>query len=394
MTATNSKDNLYVAGRIAVDGTNIRSGGGITHLLNLIKRSNPQLDNFESFVVWASPEFAKLKIERDWVTVICPWWAKIPLVRFIGVQFLLSRQILAHKCEVLLSPGGTIPIYCKVPTVAVCQNMLPFERNEAALFGRFSFMYFKMKMLSVVQSFSFFRAAGVVFLSKYAQRIVSTKLGIQFAKSTVIPHGIEERFFYQPDRLRERNNESSFRLVYVSIFLPYKHQLEVVQALQQLASDEKYCFELCLVGNYHTKYGRLVSDYVSDNEVKGCTIKFVGELPYKAVEVVYQKADGAIFASSCENLPNILLESMASKVPLVCSNRGPMPEVLEGKCFMFDPYDVKSIKKAVSHLVDSNSEEIHNNDLQKIARKYSWDRCASETVKFCLYSSREARRKL
>ena len=393
MAATSSEGKPYVAGRIAIDATNIRAGGGITHLRNLIERSDPQRDKFESCVIWASPEFTSLQLQCDWITILCPWWAKIPLIRFIAVQLLLPRQILAYKCEMLLSPGGTIPIYCRVPTVAICQNMLPFERTEGALFGYCSLMFFKLAGLSFVQSLSFARASGVIFLSCYARTIISNKVGIEHAKSKVIHHGVEERFFFPTNRERKQNGGALFKLVYVSIFLPYKHQLEVVRALQQLASDGKYCFELSLVGKYHTKYGRLVYDYVSNHETDGCTVKFVGELAHNTIESVYQDADGAIFASSCENLPNILLETMASNVPLVCSDRGPMPEVVEGKCVMFDPYDIDSIKSAVVRLVDSKFDRVRNSELQKIARKYSWEVCAKETVKFCLRSSREARRK-
>ena len=36
-----------------------------------------------------------------------------------------------------------------------------------------------------------------------------------------------------------------------------------------------------------------------------------------------------IFASTCENMPNILIEGMSSGLPILCSNYLPMPEFLK-----------------------------------------------------------------
>ena len=47
------------------------------------------------------------------------------------------------------------------------------------------------------------------------------------------------------------------------------------------------------------------------------------------------KSNIFIFASSCENMPITLIEGMASGLPIACSDRGPMPEVLQdGGCIL------------------------------------------------------------
>ncbi len=39
---------------IGIDASNIRSGGGLTHLVNLLKAANPQEFGISSIVVWSS----------------------------------------------------------------------------------------------------------------------------------------------------------------------------------------------------------------------------------------------------------------------------------------------------------------------------------------------------
>ena len=63
---------------------------------------------------------------------------------------------------------------------------------------------------------------------------------------------------------------------------------------------------------------------------------FHGEIPYKELHQQYQQADIGVFASSCENMPNILLETMASGLPIACSKKGPIPEVLGKDGVYFD----------------------------------------------------------
>jgi glycosyltransferase involved in cell wall biosynthesis len=74
---------------------------------------------------------------------------------------------------------------------------------------------------------------------------------------------------------------------------------------------------------------------------------------------------------------------MASGLPVACSNRGPMPEVLGSAGLYFDPEDPQDIASAVQALMQSP-------DLRRTlaaqsfarAQSYSWKRCALETLEF------------
>ena len=48
-------------------------------------------------------------------------------------------------------------------------------------------------------------------------------------------------------------------------------------------------------------------------------IKFYGAMPYEKLNEFYGGADIGLFASSCENMPNILVENMAAGLPIACS---------------------------------------------------------------------------
>ena len=74
-------------------------------------------------------------------------------------------------------------------------------------------------------------------------------------------------------------------------------------------------------------------------------------VPHEKVHELHSTADIFVFASSCENMPNTLIEAMAAGLPIACSNRGPMPEVLQDAGVYFDPEVPSSIAEAIENLL-------------------------------------------
>ena len=87
-----------------------------------------------------------------------------------------------------------------------------------------------------------------------------------------------------------------------------------------------------------------------------------------------------VFASSCETFGQILLEGMASGVPIVCSDRGPMPDLLGDAGVYFDPYSVESISKAIKSILqdDSLTKVLIKKGEMRI-KNFSWEKCSLET---------------
>jgi glycosyltransferase involved in cell wall biosynthesis len=95
------------------------------------------------------------------------------------------------------------------------------------------------------------------------------------------------------------------------------------------------------------------------------------------------EADIFVFASSCENMPNTLVEGMAGGLPIACSNRGPMPEVLLHGGTYFDPEDAASIAGAIEELVENRNLRASNaRRAAERATLFSWERCSTETWRF------------
>jgi glycosyltransferase involved in cell wall biosynthesis len=246
-------------------------------------------------------------------------------------------------------------------------------------------MALKLVLLRYTQSSSYRRADGVIFLTDYAKQAVLKVTGQLSARVDTIPHGISRRFQLPAKEHRligDYNEANPFRLLYVSIVDQYKHQWHVIEAVHTLRA-QGLPVVLELVGPaYPTALARLQASMEKFDPQK-LWVHYHGAIPYENLNSLYAKADLGVFASSCENMPNILLETMASGLPVACSNRGPMPEVLGEAGLYFDPESPVEIVKSLLKYIDSPAlrSEKAKGSLAR-CRQYTWERCADETLAF------------
>lgn len=371
---------------LGIDAINIRQGGGLTHLSQLLQAAEPLAAGFDKVTVWSNQTTAAALPARPWLVKRCaPWMDGSLPRRMLGQQFQLAQELVANGCDALFSPGGTLPQSCSLPMVTMSQNMLPFEPLEAARFGRISLMRLKMRVLRYSQGRSFRCADGLIFLTRYAENAVSAALGGLSCPTALVPHGIEARFLQAPRpqrRLEDCSSAQPFRVLYVSILMPYKHQISVAKAAADLRA-QGLPIEMRFVGASWGHYGGEFKRLIEELDSRGVFLKWSGHEPFESLHRFYRDSDAFVFASSCENLPNILIEAMASGLPIACSIRGPMPEVLGAAGVYFDPESPSAIASALQAL--AGDDALRANLAQQAwrqAQTYSWGRCANETFEF------------
>jgi glycosyltransferase involved in cell wall biosynthesis len=368
--------------RIGIDASNLRSGGSITHLANLLAAGDPRAHGIERVVVWSWRGLAERLAPRDWLELRCDPALEAPLWRRLVWQRRALPRLAAESCDLLFAPGGSAP-HGFEPTVSMSQNMLPFEYRELARYG-VSRMALRLALLRISQARSFRRCRGLIFLSDYARRGVTAKIG-PHPRTAVVPHGIEERFRCEPRRVRALaacSASDPLRLLYVSIVDAYKHQWQVAEAVARLRA-EGIPLAIDFVGPAYPPALRRLRAAQERLDPRGDFLRYVGPVSHEELPERYRRAEIFVFASSCENLPNIQIEAMASGLPIAAAARGPMPEILAGAGALFDPEHPESIADALRALAsDPERRESCARAAYQLARDYSWERCARETWSF------------
>jgi glycosyltransferase involved in cell wall biosynthesis len=333
--------------------------------------------------VWAGAKTATQLPDFQFLEIVREPILDMPLPFRLFWQTRIFPKLAKNKCDILFTPGG-VCVVKDIPFVTMSQNLLPFQLSEMRRFG-FSWNFVRLFLLREAQKRSFSNADGIIFLTKFAQSTVIKELDHIKGQTVIIPHGINPSFIMPPREqqpIEKFTNEKPFRILYVSIVNFYKHQWNVATAVARLR-QAGLPVVLDLVGPAYLPALNKLKSLLKRIDPKEEIIRYHGPVPYGDLPNWYKMTDSFVFASSCENLPIILLEAMASGLPIASSDRGPMSEILGDSGVYFNPESSDNIEKALSTIIiDYKLRDFCARSAFSIAQNFSWERCASDTFSF------------
>ena len=369
---------------LVIDASNIRGGGGVTHLIELLRASDPTKHGFSKVYICSGQVTLNRIEEKPWLVKYHePVLDKGLIHRIVWQLFNLKKLLMRVNCGMLFVPGGTYLGDFK-PFVTMSQNLLPFELKELGRYG-FSKMALKLLILRFTQSFTFNRSSGIIFLTNFAKDVVLKVAGKTNGVFATIPHGINPHFERVPKpqkAIDKYSLENPYRILYVSSVDVYKHQWQVIKAIS-LLRDRKFPVILDLVGPAEPSPLRKLRKSMRESDPDGSYIFYHGPLPYQDLNQIYTKADLGLFASSCETFGQIVTEAMSAGLPLSCSRLSAMPEVLGDAGVYFHPEKPEQIAEAIKFYIENPAirEQKAREGFIK-SKDYSWHRTGIDTFDF------------
>ncbi len=301
------------------------------------------------------------------------WWQAVQV----------GRHAAAERCDVLFAPGGTL-VTSFHPAVTMSRNMLLFDEAERRRYG-ISLRRAKLVLLRRVHCTALRRADGIIFLSGPVRSRILSDVGPLTGIDTIISHGVSRRFRTLPRTqrpIRDYSDAKPFPLLYVSTIDLYKHHPVVLSAVASLRNNG-IPIELRICGPAYGPALRSLEQAIQATDPRRQFVKIENEASQKNLASLYRSADAFVFASSCEMMPNILLEAMAAGLPIACSDRDPMPSILQDGGLYFDPEDLTSTVKALRNLTADHDARSRLSEKAFLrAEDYTWEQCATRTYDF------------
>ncbi len=366
---------------IGIDASRNRSGGAVAHLIGILSEGDPVSFGISKVHVWAYQKLLDAIPERPWLIKHNPPALEQSMFKQLWWQrFGFPVEVKLTACQIVLNTdAGTISTVR--PAVTMSRDMLSYEPGVIELFG-FSRARLRLILLRYMQNRSLRAAAGAIFLTRYAAKVIQRSCGI-LPSIAYIPHGVGATFKQShPVNEWPEAGLRPIQCIYVSNAELYKHQWVVVEAISLLRKRGND-LALKLVGGGKGPAQRLLLHAIAASDQGGKFVEQLAFLPQLELANHLAQADLFIFASSCENMPNTLVEAMAVGLPIACSNRGPMPEVLVDGGVYFDPADAESIAGAIEQIIQSPELRMNITQQAKVlSQQYNWKRCADETFTF------------
>ncbi|HEX6463542.1 MAG TPA: hypothetical protein VFZ98_03790, partial [Vicinamibacterales bacterium] len=92
--------------RVGIDASNLRQGGGVTHLVQLLTAADPPASAVERVVVWGAPDILRLLPDRQWLIRDARPGLDSGVGRARWQHGTLARAA-AGSVDLLFVPGGT-----------------------------------------------------------------------------------------------------------------------------------------------------------------------------------------------------------------------------------------------------------------------------------------------
>jgi glycosyltransferase involved in cell wall biosynthesis len=363
--------------RVLIDAFSARQGGGqtyVTRVLDVLREKMP----IEAFVL-APDSFALPEGHSNIHRIHVHWPVENPIARAAWEKLFLPRLLRQKGVDVLFCPGGvigtTVPRNCK--SVMTFQNMIPFDPVQRR---RYPVGYMRVRnwLLKRVTLQSAAKSDRVICNSEFGRQVIESHAPELAGKTIVIPNGVAGAFRDERSPRPEWLPKEDY-ILYVSILDVYKAQIEVLRAFALLKQQRPTKEKLVFAGPQSPYYAKRVRKEI---ELLGLAndVLLAGPVPYAQLPPLYQNAVINIFASECENCPNILLEALASGRPVLASNRPPMPELGGNAPVYFDPAVPEDLAEKLGRVIDDPARMDELSAKAKLqSQLYDWDTSGKAT---------------
>lgn len=366
---------------LVIDASRNKSGGAISYLKNFIKYLNLKNTNIKKIIIFSQKNILNQIPNKPFVIKYShPFLEMNIFFQIIWQLIILPIYLKKNKIDILYSTDSST--FCNFsPSIVFNQDILSFDNNVLNKIP-LGMEKIRLYLIKFLQIRSMNNANMVIFLSKYTKNIISKYLK-QKINSKVIYHGIEDDL----KTLGKKNiiNTSwdyrlkkKINIIYVSPLFLYKNHITVVKAYSRI--KKKYNnLDIKFVGKYKHNlklFKKILKENSSINERN-----FTGELKRKDVIKILTKSDIFVFASSAETFGITLLEGMAIGMPIICSNKSSLPEILKNGGLYFNPKNHLQLSKKIELLIRNKKlRKTKSEQSKKIALKFSWENNSNQ---FC-----------
>jgi glycosyltransferase involved in cell wall biosynthesis len=230
-------------------------------------------------------------------------------------------------------------------------------------------------------------ANGAHAYSRDVWTMLQLKYNLDSERVAYIPNGVEPRFFIP----REYRESDSLRLLYAGTWLDQRGIFYIREALRRVAPrfpGLTMTFAGCGVPE------EVIEEFFGD-DLKG-RISVRPVVAAERMQELYAEHDALLFPSLMEGLPSVLLEAMATGMPVITTETCGMPDVVENEFngLLIPPGDAAAIERAIERLATSlELRRKLGEAARETMKRYTWARAGEQLEGLFLDMLRMERKK-
>lgn len=278
---------------------------------------------------------------------------------FLGLWMSLKRDL--HKYDFVhvnwLIPQGIIQCCFNKPYIITGLGGDVTSLNKGWIYKRKEKCLRKAQAITVVSN----------SLKNEIQKIYPA------AQPTVITMGVDTKEYGKQNRIYNYFNESNKKKVlFVGRLVEKKGLRYLIQAMEGIDAD------LIIVGD-----GPLREELVELSKAHNVNAEFLGAKAKEDLKIIYASADIFVVPSvaakdgDMEGLPTVIIEAMASELPVIAYNTGGIADIIidEKNGFLLKERDVEGLREKINELI--RNEELCtyiSSQAKQTSEKYDYER--------------------
>ncbi|WP_240518582.1 MSMEG_0565 family glycosyltransferase [Leptolyngbya sp. BC1307] len=237
---------------------------------------------------------------------------------------------------------------------------------------------FRSPYLQDCQEKSIYQPDRCLCVSDLWQQVLKTEYGI--AAHRVI-NGVSDRFSTEPDGLENLVAETygiNRQPVYLTVggIEPRKNSIRLLQAFEQVRATQPLA-QLVIAGGAtlfdYQDYRDAFMAIAQVDDLKEALV-LPGVVPDEMLPALYRLADAFVFPSVKEGWGLVVLEAIASGLPVLTANRAPFTEFLSSEeACLVEPENVEAIAAGMLSITQPRPRPISP---ETITQRYSWQTSA------------------
>lgn len=261
-------------------------------------------------------------------------------------------------------------------SVVTVHDIIPIIGWKGIYYGLTYPHYPLLYKLSVA---SLHKAKAIIAVSENTKKDLVQYCGISPNKISVIYNGINKSFHAMPKGKkailrRKFNFLDKTHIVLITGYQEYKNQITSFRVINKLQDILNEPVQLVWLGGTVEQCEKLSGQVWLKNKV----IR-LSNLSIEQLVELYNSVDCLLFPSWYEGFGWPPLEAMACGTPVVCSNVGPIPEVVADAAITKEPDDINGLVESVQTVLTDVDKR---NNLIEIGyvniKRFTWESCASK----------------
>jgi glycosyltransferase involved in cell wall biosynthesis len=302
-------------------------------------------------------------------------WARIPVSdRFYSwrEQISVPQAFRRSGAQLLHVPHYNVPIWLASRSIVTVHDLIHLKFPEF-LPSRLAWLYAQ----------SFFRhwvpkTRAILTVSENTKKDIITMLGIPETKITVTPPGVPDGF----RELKRADVEAGLRplgltpgyFLYVGNLKEFKNTPRLLKSYRDLHQRHPECPPFVFVGkNFIAGFDQELQKHPS--------VRWFPALDREMLPLMYAGAKALVFPSLYEGFGLPPLEAMACGTPVICSDRGSLPEVVGDAAVTVDPLNEEEIMTAMRRIwQEPNLGASLSIKGRERSRRFNWQTTAERTL--------------